>query len=512
MYDAYIYPFDGGNITITITDLPPGQYDVLPYSWDGNYDVTVGAHDYGVKTSGEYPVSNPPIWTEGLQYARYRNVQVDAGQSLLLTVMPGTHGIATIAGLQLALAAPAAPSCFPAPTNLVSWWRGEGSAIDSWDHNKGELHGASFAPGEVGQAFLFNGVSDYVHIPVAGNLPNATNLNVGLGAGLTLDAWVNPSDVGNGHPVIEWSRPVGGAPYGVHLWIGHPSRPPGYFYANIADTDGNWHVIDSPSSPVQPNVFQHIAVTYDTTTGLARLYLNGAVVTEANLGIFTPQTSYELYFGERPPGDINSRYYAGLIDEIDVFSRALEPAEILAIYNAGSAGKCVVNRPPVANDFRAETLIRQPVTIPDVTFIAASSDPDEDTLTLQSVSATSANGGTVALNAASVTYTPPAGFMGSDSFSYTISDGNGGTASASVQVQVNPSQFAAHMLPSAFVDGGFQLNFAGYPGATYTLQRAESLAGPWIDVGSVTADAGGNGMLLDANPPQGNAFYRAVYH
>jgi hypothetical protein len=81
-----------------------------------------------------------------------------------------------------------------------------------------------------------------------------------------------------------------------------------------------------------------------------------------------------------------------------------------------------------------------------------------------------------------------------------------------VLVLVEPNPLAAHMLPSAFVDGGFQLNFSGYPSAMYNLQRAESLTGPWIDLGSVTVDASGNGTLLDPNPPPGNAFYRAVYH
>lgn len=403
------------------------------------------------------------------------------------------------------------PACAPAPAGLVSWWRGEGDALDSWNRNKGELHGVTFSPGEVGQAFSFNGTSDYVHIPVAGNLPSAANLNVGLGAGLTLDAWVNPSDVGNGHPIIEWSRAVGGAPYGVHLWVGHPSRPPGYFYANIADTNGNWHVIDSAPGMIQSNVFQHVAVTYNRTNGLARLFLNGAIVTETNLGIFTPQTSYEVYFGERPPGDINSRFYAGLIDEIDIFNRALEPAEIQALYNAGNAGKCVVSRLPVANNFPAEMVPPGPLTIPATTFIAACSGSDGDTLSLDSVSTTSTNSGTVSMTANSVVYTPPPGFLGADSFSYTISNGNGGTASAYVLVQVDPSPFAAHMLPPTMVGGGFQLNFSGYPGGTYTLQRAESLSGPWIDLGTVTVDGSGSGTLVDPNPPPASAFYRAVY-
>ena len=35
-----------------------------------------------------------------------------------------------------------------------------------------------------------------------------------------------------------------------------------------------------------------------------------------------------------------------------------------------------------------------------------------------------------------VTYTPSAGYIGSDSFSYTASDGHGGTASATVSITV----------------------------------------------------------------------------
>ena len=56
-----------------------------------------------------------------------------------------------------------------------------------------------------------------------------------------------------------------------------------------------------------------------------------------NLGTFTPQTSYDLYFGVHPQiGD----YWAGLLDEFSLYHRSLAPEEIGAIYNAGSTGKC----------------------------------------------------------------------------------------------------------------------------------------------------------------------------
>lgn len=63
------------------------------------------------------------------------------------------------------------------------------------------------------------------------------------------------------------------------------------------------------------------------------------------------------------------------------------------------------------------------------------SDPDTgETLAVQSVG--SAANGTVVLDASVVKYTPNAGYVGSDSFTYTITDGNGGTDTATVDVTV----------------------------------------------------------------------------
>src|ERR1035437_4756928 len=52
----------------------------------------------------------------------------------------------------------AGTNCVPAPSGLLSWWRGEGNASDELGTNNGTLlGGATFAPGEAGQAFGFNG-------------------------------------------------------------------------------------------------------------------------------------------------------------------------------------------------------------------------------------------------------------------------------------------------------------------------------------------------------------------
>ena len=77
------------------------------------------------------------------------------------------------------------------------------------------------------------------------------------------------------------------------------------------------------------------------------------------------------------------------------------------------------NDSPIANDDTAITNEDNAVTI-DV--LANDSDPDGDVLTIVSISVPSH--GTAVVNADdTVTYTPNANYSGSDSFSYTISDG-----------------------------------------------------------------------------------------
>ncbi len=69
----------------------------------------------------------------------------------------------------------------------------------------------------------------------------------------------------------------------------------------------------------------------------------------------------------------------------------------------------------------------------------ADSDPDGDTLTVAPVPVTDAAHGVVELQAdGSFSYTPDADFHGTDSFTYTLKDGHGGTDTAIVNLTVTP--------------------------------------------------------------------------
>jgi VCBS repeat-containing protein len=63
-------------------------------------------------------------------------------------------------------------------------------------------------------------------------------------------------------------------------------------------------------------------------------------------------------------------------------------------------------------------------------------DADDDGLTLTAVSETATTHGTVSLASGTVTYTPALNYAGAADFDYTVSDGNGGTATGHVVITV----------------------------------------------------------------------------
>lgn len=91
------------------------------------------------------------------------------------------------------------------------------------------------------------------------------------------------------------------------------------------------------------------------------------------------------------------------------------------------------NRPPQANNDWVTTISN--MALNNINVLVNDTDPDGDPLTITAVGA--ASHGTATNNSgSSVSYTPATNYVGSDSFSYTISDGNGHTASATVYVTV----------------------------------------------------------------------------
>ena len=93
------------------------------------------------------------------------------------------------------------------------------------------------------------------------------------------------------------------------------------------------------------------------------------------------------------------------------------------------------NRAPVAADDTATTAEDTAVTI---AVTGNDTDADQDVLSVIAVTQPPVDTGTVGFTATGVTFTPAVNFYGPAAFTYTISDGNGGTATANVTVTVTP--------------------------------------------------------------------------
>ena len=190
------------------------------------------------------------------------------------------------------------PPCDPEPAGIVAWWAGESNALDSVGNNNGTLmNGTGFTNGEVGTAFKLNGANNFV----VANPAAPSNLDVGAGGGITFEGWIKPASTAS-MAVWEYRTRAGQlCRFGCwHTIIHQPAFRTDFSCQfnrchNVANTSFN-----SASGLLVAGVWQHIALTYDKTSGIAVIYVNGSAVVQTNLGSFTPQTTFtNLVIGAR---------------------------------------------------------------------------------------------------------------------------------------------------------------------------------------------------------------------
>jgi hypothetical protein len=173
------------------------------------------------------------------------------------------------------------------------------------------------------------------------------------------------------------------------------------------------------------------------------------------------------------------------------------------------------NHAPVAPAAKSlTTAMNTAATYNKVKLLVGATDADSDTLSVTAAS-TPAHGTTV-LETDDVKYTPTTGYTGSDSYTYTISDGNGGTAIGTVNVIVTSNNGASpNVVGSPTFDSGtgtFSVTFAGIPGVEYTVEYAEgSAAPPWTKLSNVTAGSDGLFTVTDGPGLSDSRYYRTVY-
>ncbi len=229
----------------------------------------------------------------------------------------GIISILTIIILNL----PAAAQCSAESSGIVSWWSGEDNANDIVGTNNGVLiGGASYAPGQVGQAFLFDGSSGYVSIPDSQSLDSfVTNI--------TIELWIM---VNQTTPNGDWRGIV---TKGNSSWRLQGKNGSGTvnFAANGVSTDL------SCNKNINDNNWHHIAAVYDGTN--INIYVDGLLdATKPATGLIF-QNNDPVYLGANPEAPY-PYFFNGLLDEVTLYNRALSSEEIQNIYIAGTNGKC----------------------------------------------------------------------------------------------------------------------------------------------------------------------------
>jgi glucose/arabinose dehydrogenase len=295
--------------TVTITDPPSGTSVFGPWTVNANAFDADGIASVQFKLDGAdlgSPDITPPystVWTT--------TASADGPHSLT-AVATDAGGLQTTSAVVNVTVA----NGWVVPSGLVAAYTfGEGAGATAGDASGsgrvGIIGGATWTPnGRFGQGLSFDGIDDWVTVADAAALDLTT--------GMTIEAWVRPTALGGWRTVVM-KEAAGGLAYSLYADDDTPSRPAGYVNRNNRD-------VSAPGAgPLPLDTWTHLAVTYGG--GFLRLYVNGvqAGSTAVNGNIRT--TTDALRIGGN---SVWGEYFAGSLDEVRIYNRALTAMEIQA--------------------------------------------------------------------------------------------------------------------------------------------------------------------------------------
>lgn len=218
------------------------------------------------------------------------------------------------------------PACEPSVPGLISWWSGDGNALDSRSRNNGTLqNGVTFAAGQNGQAFSLDGTDDFVRVP------HNTNLNV---TQFTLETWVKPNQP-TGTLGFIYTKNFNGNGFNdpFSLFIDGTA---GGIGGRMGSGGGENYVFST--APINDNNFHHLALTFDGAS--LRLYRDGILDDTEAISFPVLNNTHQAEFGGWSSAGVPNLNFKGLIDEPSIYNRALSATEIASIAAAGPSGKC----------------------------------------------------------------------------------------------------------------------------------------------------------------------------
>ncbi len=198
-------------------------------------------------------------------------------------------------------------------SDLVAHWKddeGAGpTALDSAEDHDGTLTGSRWTCGAEQGALLFDGTDDQVRVP--------HDAALSLTDELTLAAWVLPMELGGYRIALS----KGTASNLQNYWLG--ARDQGLTFGFY---DGAYREF-TVALGLQTGRWYHVAATFHDASDQVRVYLDGAQVLAATTTRVPSANTEDLYIGRSQFGE----YWAGKLDDVRIYKRALGAAEIAAL-------------------------------------------------------------------------------------------------------------------------------------------------------------------------------------
>ena len=195
---------------------------------------------------------------------------------------------------------------------LLALYTFEGDARDvTGGGHDGSVSGASIDVGYEGSGFRFDGINDFIELPL--------NINASLHPQLTMGAWVK---VDNSLPIRQVLSQTDGC---FDRSIGIDSRGDASGWSAFS---GTGEVLGA--QPVSIGKWTFIAAVYDQTANLVTFYVDDKKLSEAGTlddGFSTVRIGASPIFGE---------YLAGTVDNVFFFADALTDAQIQSIRSGGA--------------------------------------------------------------------------------------------------------------------------------------------------------------------------------
>lgn len=336
-----------GLIEIWVLDAAnPNRSDTIALfggSWGATRDVIAGSSIDNKSTIRPFNYQNNTWYRLVISAAANQGVRAallsDAGVEL--TGFAFTHGASAFgSGFRIGLSQFVGTPGGPAPVDV---------AVDS-------AFLTTTLYGKVNQAYFGDGLATRMIVP------RCPELNLGLGRGFSIEGWIYPGNVTNREPLVEWydpAPPTNQSPLGVQFWQALTNGP-GSLGAILWDTNQQSHVITTVTNAITNGGWQHVALTYDTNSGVAALYVNGLTnnqpLVATNLGRFVPHTAGDLYVGYDPrviPAAINYPDFSSTAG-LSLVGTAARNGNVLRLTPAieGQSGNAwVVNKQPCAAGF-----------------------------------------------------------------------------------------------------------------------------------------------------------------